>query len=304
MALLLWVTDPWESLDHANDTTLRLAQEAVVLGHTSLWADVHSVCCRGGEVTVDAYPLSSAGNRLDEHRRTNVSELDAVHYRVDPPVAPAYTLPLQLFASAVVKNVEFINPIVTLLATSEKVPPGDLVDVMPPTLATSDVGQLTRFVQEYGRCVVKPLNDAQSRGVQEVEDDSLLHSRLAAATRQFSVPITVQKYLPEIADGEVRLWYVDGELIATAKKYPVAGDFRVDIDRGSRVGAYTLTPAESETAAKIGVALRSGGTRLAAVDLIGGYLTDFNVTSPGLLRQMEAAIKTNLAREVIRRLHA
>ena len=121
-------------------------------------------------------------------------------------------------------------------------------------------------------------------------------------TGKFTQPILLQKYQPEISRGEVRLWFLDGMLLAQARKLPLPHDFRVNIDRGSRLVATLLTAREKKVAAKLARHLRSRGIRLAAVDLIGGLVTDFNFTSPGLLVQMEQITGKNLAGQIIQSL--
>jgi glutathione synthase/RimK-type ligase-like ATP-grasp enzyme len=112
----------------------------------------------------------------------------------------------------------------------------------------------------------------------------------------------LQRFLAGIRNGEQRLWFLDGKLLAAACKRPKAGEFKIDMDRGGTVATTKLSAREKKAALKIGKHLRARGIRLAAVDLIEGYVTDFNFTSPGLLVQMEALLGENLAKPVIRAL--
>ena len=112
----------------------------------------------------------------------------------------------------------------------------------------------------------------------------------------------LQRYLPEVEQGEKRLWFVDGELLAQVRKRPLPGGFLVDMDKGSSCEACDLTPAEVDLADDVGAALAGEGVRLAAIDVIAGQVTDWNVTSPGLLPLMEDVLQRNLAGEVVRAL--
>src|SRR5205823_7964680 len=98
------------------------------------------------------------------------------------------------------------------------------------------------------------------------------------------------------------LWYADGKLIGMAKKLPLAGDFRVNIDRGSKLAPARLDARQKTAGLAISRLLKSAGIRLAAVDLIGPWITDFNFTSPGLIPEMEALLGENLARAIVRSL--
>jgi glutathione synthase len=114
--------------------------------------------------------------------------------------------------------------------------------------------------------------------------------------------VILQEFFPGIAEGEKRLWFIDGTLLSYAKKLPMQGDFRVDLDQGSQVVSCELTRAEKLAAQKIGRHLRKRKIRLAAVDLIEGKITDFNFTSPGMIVQMEKLSGENLAAKILKRL--
>jgi glutathione synthase len=155
--------------------------------------------------------------------------------------------------------------------------------------------------------VLKPLGSAQSRGVQllafetpaEVER---ARQEIEALSCGFSRPVLLQRFLPEVHDGEKRLWFVDGELLAQVKKRPPAGTFVIDMDKGAACLACDLSLGEKRLASAVGEAFRAGGVRLAAVDLIAGHVTDWNLTSPGMLPIMERVLDRNLAATVLRSL--
>jgi glutathione synthase len=103
-------------------------------------------------------------------------------------------------------------------------------------------------------------------------------------------------------DGEKRLWFADGELLAQVKKRPIEGSFLVDMDKGSSCLACDLTLSEARLSATIGEVFRKEGVRLAAVDVIAGQVTDWNLTSPGMLPIMERVLHQNLSARVVRAL--
>jgi glutathione synthase len=151
------------------------------------------------------------------------------------------------------------------------------------------------------------LHQAQSKGIELLDWQSeggvtLARKALETATENFERPVVLQRYLAGIAKGEQRLWFVDGELLACVRKLPMPKDFRVDMDRGSRLAPTELTTPERKAATRIARHLKTHRIRLAAVDLIEGYVTDFNFTSPGLIPQMEGVLGENLARPIIKAL--
>ncbi len=318
----LWITDPWDTLDHPRDTTLRFAEESLALGFESHWADVKSLRLEDAQVLLDArrieavYPdRSEKSFRLSQPEARRPSDFGSIHYRVDPPVDLAYLHPLQLLAQDVRARrglglglgrtrCEIVNPALALFKFNEKFEAARLKDLMPPSLVAAQWEPLQRFGKAQGQTVLKPLHEAQSKGVEMLRWDSgaeleRSESLLRAATSGFSTPVLLQRYLPGILQGEQRLWFVDGRLLACVKKLPKSGDFRVNMDQGSRVVETTLSRAESRAARKIGEHLRRTKIRLAAVDLIDGYITDYNITSPGLITQMEFVLGVNLARDII-----
>ena len=311
----LFVTDPWSTLDHPKDTTLRLAEEAIAQGAEAFWCDLRTIRWDRDTVLLDArqflqiYPgRLEKSFKLSEPVATSPAEFDSIHYRTDPPVDLHYLQPLQLLVLGIEgSGVELVNPAEVLFLGNEKLEATALGDLMPPSLAAAEWEKLQTFGHEEGRTVLKPLHQAQSKGIELLDWQSeggvtLARKALEAGTDNFERPVLLQRYLPGISQGEQRLWFVDGKLSSCVRKLPMPKDFRVDMDRGSRLAPTELTAAESKAARRISSHLNERRIRLAAVDLIDGYVTDFNFTSPGLIPQMEGVLGENLAKPIIRAL--
>jgi glutathione synthase len=310
---LLWIADPWETLDHPRDTTLRLIEEFARHGVPSWICDTRGLRLEGGEPRVRCRRIESIpagrgpegwGFGAAEDRA--VGFFDAVHYRVDPPVDRHYWEPLQLlrlaeFAGA---RTRFVNPLAVLALVSDKLGPAHLVGHLPPTLVASSWQDLAAFGMAEGRTVLKPLGDAASRAVHLLEWTTpagveRARSLIEGISAGFSRPVLLQRYLEEVRTrGEIRLWFAEAALIGCARKRPTAETFCIDMDRGATCEPYRLSETEAALASSIGRALRQGGVSLAAVDIIGNHVTDANITSPGLLPLMEEALGENLARRV------
>lgn len=178
---------------------------------------------------------------------------------------------------------------------------------VPPSIISSQKDRLLHFGQKEGQVVLKPLHQAQSLGVELLnwstpQAAAAALTKLEKTTHEFTRPVILQKYLKGIRDGEIRLWFLDGKLLASIKKYPLSGDFRVSIDQGSQMGIIELKKADKLRVQLISRHLKKYKIRLAAVDLIDGFVTDFNFTSPGLLPQMERILDKNLAKTIIQAL--
>jgi glutathione synthase/RimK-type ligase-like ATP-grasp enzyme len=194
-----------------------------------------------------------------------------------------------------------------LFSCNEKFEAAALSELMPPSIISSQWPLLLAFGQSEGRTVLKPLHQAQSQGVELLdwrtsEGIEEAKQKISQATSQMSSPILLQRYLEGILDeGETRLWFLDGCLLASVKKLPLQNDFRVNIDQGSPLAPHSFaSPQETRMVQKIGKHLKERKIRLAAIDLIEGNITDFNFTSPGLITQMEQVLKRNLAFEIIK----
>ncbi len=314
---ILWITDPWETLDHRRDTTLRLMEEANSANVKQRWCSVRSIRLEGSKVVLDASQVmqinaerTSESFRLGSPRTLSPNDFTSIHYRTDPPIDLSYLHPLQLLQLGIQgsRSTELINPAPILFGMNEKFIASHLKNLMPASLASSQWEHLLKFGKKEGRTVLKPLHEAQSHGIHLLDWTTPLHveqsrAKIEAISRGFTTPVLLQRYLEEILDGETRLWFVDGKLLATIKKLPIPGDFRVNMDQGSLLAPTTLTRKQSQSATQIGKLLKTQGIRLAAVDLIGNWITDFNLTSPGLITLMEKVLQANLARKIIQKLY-
>lgn len=304
----LFLTDPWKTLDHPQDTTLRLIEASTRLKQPVFWASVRSVRWSDGEVWVDGAALSdpSAVRKVapSEPAVTSlrVSQFEQIHYRVDPPVDLAYLHPLQMLAQSGRKRL--VNPPEAITLLSEKTLGISLPELSPRCIVSSDPEQLRAFIDRVQTVVLKPLHTAQSQGVLKLartDDSAKLTASLTQATAQFTRPCMLQQFLPGIqTQGETRLWFVDGKLLAAVQKIPAAGQFKIDMDQGSTLAPTRIEASQKPALRQISGLLIKHRIRLAAVDWIDGKITDFNITSPGLIVGMEKLLGIDLASKVIK----
>lgn len=295
---MLWITDPWSTLSHFNDTTLRFIHEAVTMEIQTFWSSSDLILNTKSSQTLNVFPcpspLSSSNppNFSTGSIEMKPSDFHLIHYRVDPPVDFNY---ISLVDEIMKRDNEarIVSPPDILKYQSEKLPPKELARFTPRLQAIRENNDLKLAYHLFEKdewVVTKPLNEAQSKGVKKVAmmtgfDE--FKTWVLNETQNFVSPIVMQEYLPEVDHGEVRMWFGAGEYIAALKKFPKKGDFRVLIDEGSKIETYTLSAGEAATANAVGSVLKKQGVMLAAVDLIGGKISDYNITSPGLIVQLE-----------------
>jgi glutathione synthase len=297
---LLWVTDPWNTLDHSQDTTLRLAEEALNLGLASYWSGA-DVILKSSSSLLNVIPLTHDLIKnikllpLSSFEELKPSNFHHLHYRIDPPVDLNYISLLDELIKRGVKKSQILNSPDLITSQSEKTPPSSLSKLSPVfrvIRSPKDTQDAYEVFKSYRELVTKPLNLAQSIGVKKwaMPHSCLNFEKLIEIeTKDYTTPILVEEFLPEVMKGETRMWFANGEFIAALKKFPASGDFRVLIDQGSRIEPHTLTENEKASALQVGAVLKSQGAAMAAIDFIGGKISDYNITSPGLLVQMEEA---------------
>ena len=304
---LLWVTDPWDTLSVEQDTTIRLMQEAVMLGIPTYFSSSDQILSQPDGLNVVLLPPSQQIKTPNNWQTIACDIPFQIHYRVDPPVDFNYRNLIEKLQQRGVSPTQIVNPPHILLNQSEKLPPPALHADCPLGIVCrtrDDIAPVVQTVATFPNsfAVIKPLNQAQSKGVVRVKQPSAQEwvHLLEQHTQNFSEPVLVQEYLPGIDQGEIRIWYSCGRILAALKKFPKSGDFRVLIDEGSRIAAHTLTSKEEQIALRIGETLKQQGVKLAAIDLIDDKISDYNITSPGLLKQLEQVHGgKNFARQVV-----
>jgi glutathione synthase len=182
-----------------------------------------------------------------------------------------------------------VNDPASVRNAPEKIFVLDFPDLMPPTLVTRDLAEIKAFREEHGDIVMKPLYGHGGGAVFRLTKDDLnfgsLYDLFATMLREQWM---VQKFLPEVKEGDKRILLVDGEFAGAVNRVPASDDLRSNMVRGGAPKATGLTPREREICARLGPALRERGLIFVGIDVIGGYLTEINVTSPTGIR----AVKT------------
>jgi glutathione synthase len=158
----------------------------------------------------------------------------------------------------------------------------DFARFMPPTMITRSLGAARKFLAEHGDIVIKPLHGFAGASVFRVGPDGRnLASLMELFNSSYREPHVIQKFLPEIADGDKRIVLVDGEVAGAINRIPGAGEIRSNLAVGGTAAKTALTSGEKEICATLGPELAKRGLLFAGIDVIGGkWLTEINITSP------------------------
>jgi glutathione synthase len=287
----LFVMDAYASMLPDKDTSFAFMRAAAQRGHECFHALVQDVGLDGrrvvtrcrGIVVSDTAPHVAAGQ--DERRE--VSDFDAVFIRKDPPFDSAYLHLTQILDLLDGKSFVMNSP-TGLRRANEKLFTFQFYEFMPETMVSADTEQLLAFVKQVGgSAVVKPLDGAGGAGVMAL-DGGVRSSRgiIDYVTREGRELALVQKYQPDVVNGDKRVLLLNGELLGAIRRVPRADDIRANIHVGGRVEACELDAQELDLVRAVGPKLAVAGLYFVGLDLIGGKLIEVNVTSPTGIQQL------------------
>lgn len=286
MALTIAIQmDPIETINIDGDSTFAMALEAQRRGHALYHYLPQEMSLAGGRIVARARPLQ-VRRELGAHftfgaaERIDLATVDVVLLRQDPPFDLAYITTTHLLEHIHPKTL-VVNDPVHVRNAPEKLFVAHFPDLMPPTLISSDKAEILEFRAEHKDIVVKPLYGNGGSGVFHLKpDDENLTALLEMYSKFGREPLMVQRYLPEVRQGDKRIILVDGKAAGAVMRVPAAGEARANLHVGGKATKTELTKREQEICERIGPALEERGLVFVGIDVIGDYLTEINVTSP------------------------
>ncbi len=291
--------DPVETIDIDADSTFVLALEAQRRGHALFHYLPQALSFHHGRVMARAQPLEvrrERGNHatLGAFETLDLATMDVVLMRQDPPFDMAYITATHLLEHIHPRTL-VVNDPVEVRNAPEKLFVTHFPDVMPPTLITSDADEVAAFRREHKDVILKPLYGNGGAGVFHLapgdENLNALLEMFAVLTRE---PIIVQRYLPEVRQGDKRIIMIDGRAVGGVLRLPAEGDARANFHAGGQAKKTEITTREREICDAIGPTLKQKGLIFVGIDVIGDYLTEINVTSPTGLQEINRFDGVNL----------
>lgn len=292
--------DPIETIDINADSTFALALEAQARGHALFHYQPQNLAFRDGRLFARARPLR-VQRKLGEHAELGAAELldlgglDVVLMRQDPPFDMAYITATHLLEQIHPETL-VVNDPRQVRNAPEKLFVTHFPELMPPTLITSDRQEIMDFRAQHEDIIVKPLFGNGGAGVFHIKpDDENLSALLELFTELYREPIIVQRYVPEVREGDKRIILVDGEAMGAINRIPAEGEARSNMHVGGKAVPCELTDRDLEICEALGPALKERGLIFVGIDVIGRYLTEINVTSPTGIQEIERFDGINLA---------
>jgi glutathione synthase len=284
--------DPIERINIRGDSTFALLLEAQRRGYTIAYYTPDRLALAGRQVFATVQPLTvrdQVGDHftLGEAHRTGLGTFDVVLLRQDPPFDLAYVTTTHLL-ERIHPGTLVVNDPAAVRNAPEKMFVMEFSELMPPTLITRDLAEIKAFRAEHGDIVMKPLYGKGGEAVFRIAPEDLnfgsLYDLFAATFREQWV---VQKFLPAVKHGDKRIILVDGEFGGAVNRVPAPDDLRSNMVRGGTPKETDLTAREREICARLAKPLRERGLIFVGIDVIDGFLTEINVTSPTGIRAIK-----------------
>ncbi|MEM6623327.1 MAG: glutathione synthase [Pseudomonadota bacterium] len=292
--------DPIASVDILADSTFRLALEAQDRGHSLFYYDVEDLVWDDGRILATGHdltvaPVQGSHATLGPRRTVDLADWDVVLLRQDPPFDMSYITNTHLLEQIHPKTLVVNDPF-WVRNCPEKILVLEFRDLMPPTLVARSLDAIRDFRAQHGDIIVKPLYGNGGAGVFRLrpEDSNLasLHEMFTQINRE---PLMAQKFLPAVSEGDKRVILVDGDVVGAINRVPQAGETRSNMHVGGRPEKVALTERDREICARLKPVLRDRGLIFTGIDVIGGNLTEINVTSPTGIQELERFDGVNVA---------
>lgn len=292
--------DPLTGVNFASDSSIRIAAEAERRGADVYVYEPKDLSWQPGLLSVPARRVRglnppTASCSAESPEVIDLGEMDVIWVRQDPPFDLAYIASLHLL-ELVADRVLVLNNPRSIRDAPEKMLVLRYPELTPPTLITRDRASIAAFREAHRDLILKPLGGHAGHGVFHLgPEDENFASALETLLTVSAEPLIVQRYLPEVREGDRRILLVEGEPVGAFARIPATGESRAAMRTGSQVEKAVLTPRELEICRTIGPALRDMGLLFVGIDVIGGCLTEINVTSPTGIAQVERLEGVNAA---------
>jgi glutathione synthase len=296
--------DPIDTINIDADSTFALALEAQRRGHALYHYLPQALTLRDGRLYARGRPLEVFRRHGNHHRFGGFEELDLAGFdivlmRQDPPFDMAYITATHLLELLPASGPLVVNDPASVRNAPEKLFVLHFKELMPPTLLTLDPAEIRAFWQQHGDIVLKPLFGNGGAGVFHLRPgDDNLSSLLEMYASVYREPVMVQRYLPEVRQGDKRIILVEGEPVGAVNRVPPDGEARANLHVGGRAEKTGLTAREREICAAIGPSLREQGLVFVGIDVIGDYMTEINVTSPTGIQEIARLDGVDLASNI------
>ena len=296
--------DPIDTINIDADSTFALALEAQARGHALYHYLPQALTLRDGRLyargrALEVFRRQGNHHRFGEFAEIDLAGVDVILMRQDPPFDMAYITATHLLELLQEGGPLVVNDPASVRNAPEKLFVLRFKELMPPTLLSLDKEEIRAFWKEHGDIILKPLFGNGGAGVFRLRPgDENLNSLLEMYALVHREPVMVQRYLPEVRQGDKRIILVEGEPGGAVMRVPPEGEARANLHVGGRAVKTELTARDREICAAIGPTLRQQGLVFVGIDVIGDYMTEINVTSPTGIQEIGRLDGVDLSRDI------
>jgi glutathione synthase len=297
--------DPIESIKPYKDTSFALMLAAQAMGHEIVYLSKNGLSLMEGVVMgmMQTVTVTDEGNSgfasLSQQTQAPLSELDVIMIRIDPPFDSEYLYGTHILERAKQKGVRVVNNPQAIRDCNEKLYATEFSALMPTTWVSSRHEDIRTFQKSHGDIILKPLDGMGGSGIFRITAAGLnLGAVLETLSPDESRLVMAQEYRPEISDGDRRVLVLHGQPVSQVlARIPSQGETRGNLAAGGRGVVMPISEREREIAETVGPYLLERGLLFVGLDVIGGYLTEINVTSPTCVREIDAQANTRIGHD-------
>lgn len=302
MQTLAVLMDNIDEIKPYKDTTFALMLAAQHRGMQVMVFEQQDWRVRDGEVrayvrTVELFDRDEEYYRVLNEEEIDLTSADVVLQRKDPPFNLRYIYDSYMLDLLVAQGVTVINPPAALRNINEKFAISQIPQCTPPTLITKSREDILDFLREYKEAVLKPLDGMGGMGIFKLSlGDKNISAILDMMNPDGLETLMVQGFLPQVTEGDKRILIINGEAVDHGlARLPKEGEFRANLAAGGRGVVQPLTEREWWLVEQVKLLIRREGLHLVGLDVIGGHVTEINVTSPTCMREIENATGQDIA---------
>ena len=299
---IAFLADPLSGFKTYKDSTFAMMREAAKRGHAIFAFEQKDMAIASGAVTANIKRITLTGDehdwyRADEPKASGLQEFDAIVMRKDPPFDMEYIYATYLLELAEKQGARVFNKPGAIRSHNEKLTIAQFSQYTVPTLVTSDADRLRTFHAEHKEVILKPLDGMGGSGIFRVTADGMnLGSIIETLTVNGTRTIMIQRYIPEIVQGDKRILLIGGKVVPfSLARIPQGNEVRGNLAAGGRGEARPLSARDLEIGEALAPQLAERGLLLVGLDVIGDYLTEVNVTSPTCFQEINDQAGFNVA---------
>ena len=303
---MAFVMDPIGAINTEKDTTFVLMLEAQARGHELWYLELKDMFVKGakayGNATQITLKKSEEFYKLGETQTMELDNFDTLWMRKDPPVNNDFLYATYILSLVDEKKTKVLNNPTGIRESNEKLYSLFFPEIIPQSIVTKNIAQLEEFLSEAGgQIVVKPLDGYGGEGIFYVrEGDRNANVILESITKFGTEYVIGQKFIEKVSEGDKRIIILNGEPLGAVLRVPKpGGEFRSNFHSGGSPAKIDLTERDMEICENIAPRLRKDGLYFVGIDVIGGYVTEINTTSPTGVQEINRLNRVKLERRVI-----